>query len=186
MRLVFMLEERSMKELLDGILPRILPEGVSFITIAHDGKSDLEKSLPIKLKAWREPDVAFIVVHDQDANDCKQLKQRLTTLCAGYGKRVMIRIPGHELEAWYWGDLQAVSIAYGRDITALQRRKQYREPDIIENPKWELKRYIPELGQIDGARRIAPYMNIQGNTSYSFGVFVRGIQTLCQERMSVG
>ena len=47
MNLVFFLEERSMKELLDGILPRILPEGVAFQTIPHQGKSDLAKSLPI-------------------------------------------------------------------------------------------------------------------------------------------
>lgn len=181
MKLVFMLEERSMKELLDGILPKILPEDVSFLTIPHEGKSDLEKSLPIKLKAWNEPDVAFVVVHDQDSNDCIELKQKLTELCSGYGKRVLIRIPCHELESWYWGDLNAVSAAYGCDLTKLRRRKSYRDPDKISNPKQELKRYVPQLEQIDGARRIAPYMQINENASYSFNVFVKGVQALCQE-----
>ena len=181
MKLVFMLEERSMKELLDSILPRILPDYVQYLTISHDGKSDLEKSLPIKLNAWREPNVMFVVVHDQDSNDCKQLKQKLISLCEGHEKSVLIRIPCHELESWYWGDLKAVSIAYGRDLTKLQRRRQYREPDKIESPKRELKRYIPEMGQIEGARRIGPLMDINNNTSYSFRVFVRGVQRLCQE-----
>ena len=186
MKLVFLLEERSMKELLDRILPRILPESVSFLTVPHDGKSDLRKSLPIKLRAWNEPDVAFVVVHDQDSNDCRKLKQDLIDLCTGCGKRVLVRIPCHELEAWYWGDLTAVSTAYEKDITALHNRKAYRDPDKIENPKRELKRYLPKMGQIDGARRIAPHMNIETNTSYSFGVFVRGVQSLCQEGLTNG
>lgn len=181
MKLVFFLEERSMKELLDGILPRILPEGVAFQTIPHQGKSDLAKSLPIKLRAWNEADTAFVVVHDQDSNDCVQLKQSLTELIAGFGKRVLIRIPCHELEAWYWGDLAAVSKAYGRDLTPLGRKRNYRIPDQIVNPKRELKRYLPEMGQIDGARRIAPHMDIAANTSYSFRVFTQGILALCNE-----
>ena len=49
MKLIFMLEEASMKVLLDGILPRLLPEGVGFQTIPHAGKRDLELSLPRKL-----------------------------------------------------------------------------------------------------------------------------------------
>ena len=40
MKLVFLLEEQSMKYLLDGILPKILPECVNFQTIPHEGKSD--------------------------------------------------------------------------------------------------------------------------------------------------
>ena len=46
MKLVFFLEEESMKELLDGILPKILPDNITFKTIPHEGKYDLEKSFP--------------------------------------------------------------------------------------------------------------------------------------------
>lgn len=183
MKLVFFLEERSMKELLDGILPRILPEGILFQTIPHQGKSDLEKSLPIKLKGWNEPDTKFVVVHDQDSNNCIELKQKLKKLCAGYGKEVLIRIPCHELEAWYWGDLPAVSKALGKDISALSKKRKYHIPDQIENPKRELKRYLPDMGQIDSARRIAPHMNIMENTSHSFRVFTQGVLKLCDENI---
>ena len=65
MTLVFLLEEASMKEVLDIILPRILPSAVTFRTIPHSGKSDLEASIPHKLKAWRQPDVKFVIVRDQ-------------------------------------------------------------------------------------------------------------------------
>lgn len=39
-----------LKYLLDELLPRILPEGVDFQTIAHQGKRDLEKSIPRKFR----------------------------------------------------------------------------------------------------------------------------------------
>jgi hypothetical protein len=179
MKLIFFLEERSMKELLDGILPRILPNGITFKTIPHEGKSDLEHSLPIKLRAWNEPDTSFIVVHDQDSNNCIELKKKLHDLCAGFGKRVLIRIPCHELEAWYWGDLDAVSMAFNKDLRLLKNKRKYKNPDAINNPKLELKRYLPNMGQIDGAKRISQYMDIDKNTSYSFRIFIQGVLAFC-------
>ena len=154
MKLVFLLEEKSMKYFLDGILPRILPREVEFLTIPHEGKSDLKKSLRAKLKGWTEPDVKFVVVQDQDSNDCKQLKQELMELCAQTDRQVLIRIACHELEAWYFGDLNAVSQAYGKNLVNLKAKKKYRIPDEILNPKKELQHYLPEHQQIDGAKRI--------------------------------
>lgn len=180
MKLIFMLEEASMKVLLDGILPRLLPEGVGFQTIPHAGKRDLELSLPRKLRAWNEPDVAFVVVHDQDSNDCLELKRELQGICAMSGRQALVRIACRELEAWYWGDLAAVSEAYGVDLKYLTAKSKYRNPDSIDHPKKELKRYLPQMGQIEGARRIAPHMNLEGNTSRSFQVFVQGLKRLCE------
>lgn len=40
MVIYFLLEERSMKEVLDVLLPKILPEEVAFKTIPHNGKSE--------------------------------------------------------------------------------------------------------------------------------------------------
>ena len=180
MKIVFMLEERSMEALLKGILPRILPEGIDFLTIPHDGKRDLELSLPVKLRAWNEPDVSFVVVHDQDSNDCVELKRELQGICAKSGRQVLIRIACHELEAWYWGDLAAVSEAYGVDLRPLSAKRKYRNPDSIDYPKKELKRLLPQMGQIEGARKIAPHMNLAENTSRSFQVFVQGVKRLCE------
>lgn len=59
MKLIFLLEEKSMQTLLDIILPSILPPGIDIKTIPHSGKSDLQSSIPRKLKAWNEPDVKF-------------------------------------------------------------------------------------------------------------------------------
>ena len=60
-RMVFLLEEQSMKELLDGLLPRLFP-GLNFLCVPHEGKQDLERSIPRKLRAWRVPGDRFVIV----------------------------------------------------------------------------------------------------------------------------
>ena len=40
-----------------------------FICVPHEGKQDLEKSIPRKLRAWREPSAHFIVVRDNDGGE---------------------------------------------------------------------------------------------------------------------
>ena len=54
--------------LLDQMLPRFFPE-LRFQCVPHDGKRDLMKSIPRKLRGWREPGVRFVVVQDQDQDD---------------------------------------------------------------------------------------------------------------------
>ena len=54
-RIVFLLEEFSMEGFLEVLLPRFFPD-LSFQCVPHEGKQDLEKSIPRKLRAWRDPD----------------------------------------------------------------------------------------------------------------------------------
>ena len=179
MTIIFLLEEGSMKEVLDILLPRILPAGVSFKTIPHSGKSDLQQSIPRKLKVWRQPDVKFVIVQDQDSGDCVTIKTFLKELSEPYGRKVLIRIACRELEAWYFGDLNAVSLAYGKDVRPLALKSKYREPDRIGNPKEELRKLFPKHQQLDGARRIAVHMDVEHNSSTSFQYFVSGVKKLC-------
>ena len=44
-RIVFLLEERSIAALLDGLLPRFFP-GLRLLCVPHEEKHDLEKSIP--------------------------------------------------------------------------------------------------------------------------------------------
>lgn len=182
MKLVFLLEEPSMKYLLDVLLPKILPEGVEFQTIPHRGKRDLQKSIPRKLRGWNEPgDIRFVIVHDQDTQDCIKLKQELLSLCKGTGKKVLIRIACQEMESWYFGDVNALAIAYDKPkLNRIPLQKKYRIPDDIPSPKEELYKLVPEHQQIEGAKRVAPYMDIEKNTSMSFNHFVTGVQRLAQ------
>jgi hypothetical protein len=66
-KIVFLLEEPSMKVFLDGLLPRLFSgwvEGRDFQCIPREGKNDLDRSIPRKLSAWREPGVQN--VHRRD------------------------------------------------------------------------------------------------------------------------
>lgn len=177
MKLVFLLEESSMKYLLDELLPKILPEGIDFLTIPHNGKRGLEKSIPRKLRGWNEPgDIRFVILHDQDTKDCRKLKQSLLSLCEGTGRSVLVRIACQEMESWYFGDVEALALAYHKPkLRDLSAQKKYRIPDAIPSPKEELHRLIPEHQQIAGAKCIAPYMQINRNTSESFQQFINGL-----------
>ena len=105
--LFFLVEELSIRELLNGILPKILPEEVSFKIIKHEGKTDLLKSVPRKLRAYQKPGVKFVVLIDQDGNECRYLKRQLFELCEQGGRSdALIRIVCHELESWFLGILE--------------------------------------------------------------------------------
>jgi len=176
-KIVFLLEEPSMKELLDILLPQLLPPNVEFMAIPHEGKQDLEKSIPNKLRGWREPGVRFIILRDQDGADCLNLKEKLLSICreAGRGDSV-VRIVCNELESWFLGDLTAVAKAYDRpSISRLQGKRKYRNPDNITNAAEELKKMVPEYQKLQGARKIACHISINRNQSNSFHAFLEGI-----------
>ena len=173
---VFLLEEKSMETFLKGILPKLM-NSKDYILIPHEGKDDLLKSIPIKLKAWNMPNTKFIIVHDQDSNDCMELKQQITDICKPYNRDVTIRIVCEELESWYFGDIGAVEKAYKKNLTKIRNKRKYSVPDSIRNPKEVLKRYIPELTQIEGARRISSFIDVDNNKSHSFQVFWESVKS---------
>lgn len=177
MNLVFLLEEPSMQLCLESLLPKILPESVSFICIKHQGKSDLEKSIPKKLRGWNIPDSKFIIVRDQDSGDCVTIKNNLIQLCQRAGKNAdLIRIACRELESWFLGDLAAVEKAFHKNgLSRLQAKNKFRNPDRLGSPSRELLTLIPQYQKKSGAKKIAPHLSIQNNKSHSFNVFVSGV-----------
>ena len=50
-QVAFLLEERSMEAFPEKFIPRFFPD-LPFLCIAHNGKNDLEKSCPRKLRFW--------------------------------------------------------------------------------------------------------------------------------------
>lgn len=180
-QLVFFLEEKSAEIMLDSILPKILPENVGYQCITFEGKQDLEKRLPKRLKGWIHTETTqFIVLRDQDSGNCIEIKERLRQICIDAGKPdVLVRIACHELESFYLGDLQAVAQAFEKtNIIKLQNNQKFRNPDNLSNPVQELERLIPEYQKISGSRKIAPYMDINHNSSTSFNILVSGIKKI--------
>ena len=175
-RVVFLLEEYSMKVLLDGLLPRLFP-GLVFLCVAHDGKGDLEKSIPRKLRAWREPGVRFVVVRDNDRGNCVALKEYLLGLCADRPVQdCLIRIACQELEAWYLGEPDALAEAFGDEsLRGIGARARYRQPDAIAYPATALSRLVPQYQKIGGARALANHLSPQRNRSPSFQAMIDGV-----------
>lgn len=178
-KIVFLLEEYSMKVLLDGLLPRMIP-GLRFLCVPHEGKQDLEKSVTRKLRAWREPGVRFVVIRDNDAGDCRALKDHLMTLCQAGGRAdTLVRIACQELEAWYLGEPEALADAYRDDnLRAIGRRARFRDADAVQQPSAALESLVPEFQKVSGARRMARFLSRERNHSTSFQALMTGIDRL--------
>ena len=175
--LVFLLEGPSEREALEGWWPALLAQWPAAVQacvqkhcIVFEGKQDMEKRMVLKLRHWRLPNSAFIVLRDQDSADCHQVKATLRARCLEAGRPdAVVRIACHELESFFLGDWAAVAQAFDLPgLVALDRKATYRHPDRIAAPEGELQRHVPGYQKREGARRIAPHMNLQSNRSHSF------------------
>lgn len=192
-----------MQTLLNTLIPKIV-DGVTFKIYSFDGKHNLLRKLEARLRAYARmfeswPEAAVVVLVDEDRTDCSSLKLELETAAnnAGLGTlsepyrgqvRVLNRIAVEELEAWFFGDPDAVVKAYPR----IQRRafspKAVRYPDAIGGGTWEaLERLLQKHGyhlgglrKIQCATDIGSHMTIADNTSMSFRNFVRGLTTVVE------
>ncbi|MDX8409611.1 MAG: DUF4276 family protein [Mariprofundales bacterium] len=185
--LVCLLEEPSAKEMLKGVLPRMLPDDVKITYIIFEGKQDLEKQLERKLKGWQQANTTFLVMRDQDSGDCVAIKQALLAKVQRSGKSLVtcVRIACHELESFYLGDLPAVEL--GLALTGLSRKQKnhkYRQPDTLANAADELARITNQRYQkVAGSREIGRYLRIDGsNRSHSFNALLHGVSQHFQTR----
>ena len=169
-----------MKGFLEELLPRVLPAERDVVLVAHEGKADLEGSLPRKLRGWRSPNARFVVVRDQDSADCLVVKRRLAKIASDAGRPdTIVRIACRELEAWLLGDIPTVSKIFGvPSIAGLELKAKYRQPDSLGSPSRELKILVPGYQKISGARSIGRHINLDTCGSHSFGVFVHTLKGL--------
>lgn len=185
-RIIFLLEEPSMRTLLDALLPRLFPgwvDGEHFQCVPHQGKSDLDRSIPRKLAAWRIPGDRFVVVRDTDGADCVDLKSRLSAMCAKAGRPdSLVRLVCQELESWYLGDLAALADAFQTPQANTARlRKRYAAPDDWHKPSEHVRKLVPHFQKIGGARDMGRTLALRGNRSHSFSVFVSGVQRMAKD-----
>lgn len=184
-----LVEEPSMGAALRLLLPRMVGRA-TWQLHEHRSKSQLLRSLPIRLagyRSWLPNDHRIVVVVDRDTDDCTELKERLETMAhhAGFATRakpargrfsVVNRVVVEELEAWYFGDWQAVRTAYPRVKATVPSKAPFRSPDAITGGTWEaFERVMQDAGyfktglrKIEAARNVASHMDPSRNTSPSF------------------
>jgi hypothetical protein len=198
----FLVEEQSTQSALNQLLPRILGPNVKFAIHAFNGKADLLKKLPNRLRGyrrWLPGNWRIVVLVDEDRQDCYKLKQHLETIAHSAGFTtpqtatnhsfiILNRIAVEELEAWFFGDVPALVKAYPRLPENLGKQATYRIPDEIKGGTWEqLEKVLQNHGyhrggleKIRAAQDIAQYMNPDQNTSKSFQVWCDGLRRLLQ------
>ena len=178
-KIVFLLEEKSAQLLLESLLPRILPE-TDFKCVPHKGYNALQASIPQKLRYWK--DVRFVILHDQDNKDCEKLKSDLSQICEENNRAdTVVCIACQELEAWYWGDLDAVARVYPKfNPERVRNKAPFRKPDKIVKPSKALKKTLPEFEKVTAAEEIGQYMDWENNKSPSFQYFVATVKKLAE------
>ncbi len=192
-----LVEEASTEAALSLLLPRILPAAATWVVHPHRGKKDLLNKLPNRLRGysrWLPPDWRLLVLIDEDREDCRALKQHLNRRARDAGFRlvrgsggepiqVLNRIAVEELEAWFFGDVDAMRAAYPGLPATLANRAPYRDPDAVAGGTWEaleqvLKKagyYGSGLRKVEAARAIAEHMDPTRNRSRSFRHFRDGL-----------
>lgn len=191
--LELLVEEPSMEAFLRALLPRLLPQDRTFEVHAFQGKSDLFGKLEGRLRgyaAWLPADWRVVVVVDRDDDDCLELKARMEDAARRTGLRsrsragrlpwqLVNRIAIEELEAWYFGDWQAVRAAYPRVPVSIHHRQGFRDPDAIAGGTWEAFERVMQrhgyfrggLAKIEAARNIGTHVDPARSHSHSFAVF---------------
>jgi hypothetical protein len=187
-----LVEEPSMEAALRILLPQFL-HNVTFEIYRHLCKEDLLHKLPNRLRgyrSWLPANWRIVVLLDRDNDNCRELKQRLEEMAseAGFLTRsttggsdyeVVTRLAIEELEAWYFGDWEAVRAAYPKVATTIPKKAAYRDPDAIQGGTWQaFERELNKSGyfrsglrKIQVARDVAAQMRPDCNTSKSFQVF---------------
>lgn len=179
--IVFLVEEPSAEAMLDGLLPRLLPETMRHRCIVFEGKQDLEGQMVRRLRGYRVPNAIFIVMRDQDSGDCKQVKKTLIEKCRQAGKPdALVRVVCRELESWYLADLAAVEKGLEvSGLTRLQNKRPCCTPDSISSPSRKLSEIVPSYQKISGSRAIGPHLDCANERSKSFRNFIKGVRKLC-------
>lgn len=201
MHIELLVEEQSAEAALRILVPKILGPDVEFRVIRFQCKQDLLSNLPGRLKGYRKwitADWRIVVLVDEDRQDCLELKAKLeraaddaglvtkTRAAGGAGFQVLNRISIEELEAWFFGDVEALHGAYPKIPLSLATRSKYHNPDAIQGGTWEelekelqIKGYFHGgLAKIEAAKAISAHMDPDQNRSKSFQVFRDGLRDM--------
>lgn len=179
--IVVLTEERSMEPVLRRLEEHLNLQDITISIITHNGISDLKKSLPRKLRGWRNPDSRFLIIRDNDGGDCKERKAELMAMAqqAGRKDKTMVRIVCQELEAWFIADRQAMHKANILDINDNPARLR-GDPEQLRKPSQILHQHLNGYAKLSSASTIAPHLSPQNNSSRSFRHTLAALRHLAQ------
>ncbi|MGC8731755.1 MAG: DUF4276 family protein [Halothiobacillaceae bacterium] len=215
MHIEILVEDASGEKLLESLLPKLFGaqgdphtwrvhayKGIGRIPKNLNAGGDPAKrilldQLPKLLRGYgRTPGIdGVVVVLDSDRRSCVDFLAELKALAAGCNPapNTLFRIAIEEMEAWYFGDRQALTQAYPRaKVDVLQR---YQQDSVcgtwelladavypggaaaIKNAGWPLPGQIKH----EWAEKIGPLLDPDRNVSPSFGKLRDGLRRLVGE-----
>ncbi len=212
MHLEFLVEDASGELLLKTLLPKLLGEqcdchtwrvhsykGIGRVPKGLGKASDPAKrilldQLPRLLRGYGQSSGidAVIVILDLDRQHCGKFLDELNAILAACkpAPNTLFRLAIEEMEAWYFGDIEALIQAYPRAKKEVLSR--YDQDSICGT--WELladaiypgglaaikKAGWPLPGQVkcEWAERISPFLEPERNRSPSFGKLRDGVRRL--------
>ena len=168
MHLEILVEEPSAEEALSLLIPKIVGDKASFAIHSFGDKQTLLREIGSRLKAyaqWMPADWRIVILVDRDDDDCQKLKARLelaakdaslsTKTVASHKNRIRVinRIAIEELEAWFFGDVQALTAAYPKVSLKLIKKAAYRDADRpVRQGSVQYRltsfRFVPTLGAL--------------------------------------
>jgi hypothetical protein len=212
MHLEFLIEDASGEILLRSLLPKLLgdqgephtwrvhaykgigrvPKGLG--KSGDPAKRILLDQLPRLLRGYGQSSGidAVVVILDSDRNDCREFLDQLQKILKDCNPppNALFRLAIEEMEAWYFGDHEALTQAYPKAKKDVFVR--YRQDSVCGT--WELladaiypggvaaikKVGWPLPGQVksEWAERIGPLLDPDRNISPSFGKLRDGIRRL--------
>jgi hypothetical protein len=194
-------EEPSAQALLRHLLPKILPPRVSYEIRVFNGKPDLLRKLPNRLRGYRLQPHRIVTLIDNDDGDCLKLKGQLEAMAEeagfttksrseGLAFRVVNRIAVQELESWLLGDVQALRSVYPRVPPTLANRRRFRDPDAALGGTAEaLARVLADAGyhsqglpKMEVANAVGEHLEPERNRSASFRCFCDGVRAVVDSR----
>lgn len=181
---VCIVEGRSDKEMLECIIPRLTGISSDNIQCIYlSGKPSLKSKVEAKVTNYPVTNSVFLIVCDQDRDDCKELKQDLLSkIPPDRLHRTKVRIACHELESFYLGDLRAIGNVLNRPRLHTQQDKQrYRTPDERPKPSEDIEELVGKMNyrKVTFSREIAPHLRLDGsNRSKSFTNLTKAIMEL--------
>ena len=191
-----LLEEESARAAMNNLLPKMIRSEDSFSIHPFNGKKDLLGKLPGRLRAykkWIPRDYRIVVLIDRDRDDCTLLKKQMEKIAIEAGLstkssspndgnfQVLNRVAIEELEAWFFGDVEALVAAYPKLPLTLGAKERYRDPDAVVNAWEALERVLQQAGypgplqKIKSESEISRGMVPERNRSASFQSFYTGI-----------
>ena len=154
---------------------------------------------------WITDDWRIFVLIDEDRQNCHELKAALeraayeagfvtkSRAISGRDFQVVNRLAIEELEAWFFGDVEAMHAAYPKVPINLQSKAKYRNPDAIRGGTYEALEHLliqsnyyqERVHKPTVAQNIAQHMEPSRNRSKSFQVFVEGLKACVGEELLV-